>query len=67
MAQKIIGVVILLLGVLFLILGKKSKDKFEKNNPPDKHHSGVIFQSNTIFIYLGFVLTLSGITLIIGS
>lgn len=65
MARKIVGVVILLLGVLFLIIGKKSKDKFEKNNSTDKHHSGVIFQSNTILIYVGFVLSLSGISLIV--
>lgn len=67
MKQLILGIVLLLLGILFLRLGKRSKDKFEENNPKEKHHSGVIFQSNTLLIYLGFVLTLGGIAFIIGS
>ncbi len=52
---------ILFSGIVLLILGKASLNKFEKSRTEKENNSGVFFQLNTILMLSGFALILSSI------
>lgn len=53
--------VLLVLGIIFLVLGKISLDKFEKKQAQEKQNIGAYFQLNTHLLVGGFLLVIVAI------
>jgi len=54
----------LVFGIILLVLGKISLDKFEKKHPEKENNSGVYFQVNTHLLVIGFILVLVSLIMI---
>ena len=49
---------ILIFGIILLILGKISFNKFERNQTDKENNSGVFLQLNTLLLYSGSILVI---------
>ncbi|GFZ93423.1 hypothetical protein GCM10011531_26830 [Aquaticitalea lipolytica] len=49
---------ILIFGIILLILGKISLNKYERNRTDKENNSGVFFQLNTLLLYSGSILVI---------
>ncbi len=49
---------LLIFGIILLILGKISLNKFERNRTDKENNSGVFLQLNTLLLYSGSILVI---------
>ncbi|GEM_PF-1791612 len=49
---------ILIFGIILLILGEISLNKYERNRTDKENNSGVFFQLNTLLLYSGSILVI---------
>jgi hypothetical protein len=49
---------LLVFGIILLILGKISLNKFERNRTDKENNSGVFLQLNTLLLYSGSILVI---------